>query len=67
MQGQVRRDEIPANQRFSDVKAEGEGFEPSVDRKATTVFETPGVLGRIPLWERVCGPSKPGALHNALH
>jgi hypothetical protein len=35
--------------------------------RPTTVFETRMCRGGIPLWERVCGLSKRGALHNALH
>jgi hypothetical protein len=35
--------------------------------RPTTVFERRARLQEIPLWERVCGLSKRGALHNALH
>jgi hypothetical protein len=37
--------------------SEGEDSNPRWTLRPTTVFETQGVLGGIPLWEWVCGPS----------
>jgi hypothetical protein len=63
----ARRRDLACLRGFRVLRAEGEDSNPRWTERPTTVFETRAGLGGIPLWERVCGPSKRRALHYALH
>jgi hypothetical protein len=49
------------------VVSGGVGIRTHGPKKGGNGFETALDGGMIPLWQRVCGPSKRGALHYALH
>jgi hypothetical protein len=52
---------------FGSLQRRGRDSNPRWTVRPTTVFERRAHLQGIPLWERVRGLSKRGALHYALH